>query len=111
MLPVRGAGLILGRTNNTSVGASIFKQANATTQVGVELGYNTATSDNAFNIVAKFEHSKTAFTKVSLDKKLNIGLAVTQKLNDSFSLTLASKIDGSNLAADTHTLGASLTFE
>jgi hypothetical protein len=49
--------------------------------------------------------------QASLDKKLLLGLAYTQKLRAGVSLTLASQVDVNSLAADRHRLGASLTFE
>jgi hypothetical protein len=49
--------------------------------------------------------------QASLDKKMNVGLAYTQKLRAGVSLTLASQIDASSLTADKHRLGAALTLE
>jgi len=97
--------------NVQDVTASIYHVPQANTQVGVELTWKTNSGDNTFTIVGKHDLDKDSFVKASLDKKLLVGFGYTQKLNSAVSLTLAAQIDGNNLSADSHRLGASLTFE
>jgi len=98
-------------TNATNVEATVFHSATANTSVGVQITFNTSTSENAFNVVAKHQVDKDSFVKASLDKKFSFGLAYTQALREGVKLTLSAKTDAANLAADTSSLGLALTFE
>jgi len=98
-------------TNGADVEGTVFHVPNGSTQAGLKFSWNKATSETGFELAGKYKLDSDAFVKVKADKALNIGFSYTQALKQGVSLTLAAKVNGANLAADTNQLGLSLTLE
>jgi voltage-dependent anion channel protein 2 len=98
-------------TNGSDVAASIYHTPSTVSAVGIEFGWKGNGADTTFGLVTKYDLDASSFVKASIDKKLTTGFSYTQKLRQGVSLTLAAQVDGANLTADAHRLGASLTFE
>jgi len=106
--------------NNYTLNAAVNNGADVVTSVvhsnkgshtGAEVGFKLASKDVSVNLVHKHTIDADSFVKASLNKSLLVGLAWTQKVASGVNLTLASQFNAANLAADSHKIGASLTFE
>ena len=98
-------------TNATDIGFSVLKTCKNGDATALDITYKTSTGDNTFAVVTKHGIDDKSFVKASVDKNFVFGLGYTAKVATGLSLTLATQVDGNNLATDSHKVGVSLTWE
>lgn len=98
-------------TDVTDVLTSVYHKVNDKTEVGMNTTYNLQTSNVGLGLVGKYVLDDGAYVKTKVNNQGQIGMSYTQNLRTGVKLNLSGLIEGRNINAGGHKLGASLTFD
>lgn len=98
-------------TDVTDCMTSVYHKVSDKTEVGLNTTYNLQTSNVGLGLVGKYVLEDGAYVKAKVNNQGQIGMSYSQNLRTGVKLNLSSLIEGRNINAGGHKLGASLTFD
>lgn len=90
---------------------SVYHKVSDKTEVGITTAYNLQTSNVSLGLVGKYTLDDDSLVKAKVNNLGQIGMAYTQELRKGVKLNLSTLVEGRNINAGGHKLGASLSFE
>jgi hypothetical protein len=95
----------------TEFAGSVYQKVNKNLDMGVQLTWNTGSSNTRFGIAAKYTPDNLTTFRAKVNNNSQLGLSFQHKLKDGVNMTLSSLVEAKNFNAGGHKVGLGLDFE